>query len=359
MGAAPVDFIIQGIREGITDNTQLAERAGISTDQMEVIYRRDKPIFDGLRKIIAKEKKKRLSQMSEGNNQTSKKNDLQLAEDNPFPPNYTDSTKTKLRSDQRPEFDFWNMFELGETSLDKICTCFLQLNPDKTKVANVSRDMFFMLQKGKVSLDTCLDSLLQLNPNKTKAINALNIISMPWLPENNWKSSILQRKDPAGNIFLHLQRSISFELKEAIQVVLKEIHRKEGKISLEQTPPAPQYRPSYDISDNCPYKDENETYAYIWQILKDHREGGGISKDILKSEAMAATGKSAAEIDEAIDVVTSRKDAQGEGCDERALTGRGYWVEENSGQLVIKFPMSIDDPPDGEGQSNYYRNNLT
>jgi len=332
MGATPVDFIIQGIREGVTDNTQLAERAGISADKMKMIYRKDKKTFDGLKKLIAKEKKNCSSKMSEGNkNGPSEKNELRLADKNPFHAKYTDNTKTKLSPDQLPEYDLWNMLETGEARLNNLLMSFHQICLDKTRIK--------------------LDSI------RAVAINALNIISMPWLPENNWKSSILRRKDPAGNIFLHLQRSISFELKEAIQVVLKEINRKEGKISLEQKSSAtqpPQPRPYYEISAECPYKDINETYAVIWQILKDNQEG--ISREALKDKAIEITGKSSEEIDEAIVVVTSRKNIHGEGCDERALPGHGYWVEECfDGQLKIRFPVPIDD----EGQEGETGKSIT
>ena len=313
MGATSIDFFIQGIREGITDIIQLAERAGISTDEAKVIYRRDKKTLDGLKRITAKENKKCSSQISGINNQTSRKNELQLAKENPFPAKYTDSTKTKLCSDQLPEHDLYNMFEQGETSLDKILTCYLQFNP-----------------------------------NKTRAINALNIISMPWLPENNWKSSVLQRKDSAGNIVLHLQRSISFEMKEAIQAALKEMSRPEAKKTIEPTPlapPATQLPKYYPISDECPYKygkNKNQTYAVICQILMNNKDG--ISQELLKKKATEITHASPNTIDAAITVVTSRRNRDGIGRDFRALPGSGYWVERSQfGRLILHLPEQEED----------------
>jgi len=191
------------------------------------------------------------------------------------------------------------------------------------------------------------------NANIATLLKALDDISMPWRPVNNWKSLVLQRKDSDGNIILSLQKSIPYDLMGAVLVALFEINRKERKIlGLDQTPPAPQPpqpRPYYEISDNCPYKDENETYALIWQILINNPEG--ISREALKDKAIEITGKPAPEIDEAIDVVISRKDSLGKECDERALTGRGYWVEEDPyGQLIIRFP--VFHPPGDKDQED-------
>jgi len=165
--------------------------------------------------------------------------------------------------------------------------------------------------------------LQQLVPNRAIFNKALDDISMPWRSINNWTSLVLQRTDSDGNIILSLQDSIPYDLMGAVLVAITEMNRPEGNKSLEPTSPAIRPPQPYRISDECPYKNKNSSYAVIWQILYEHPDG--IDRRTLQTKAMDVTGKKKKTVSDYVPYVISPKDPEGKGRHKRAKPG--YWVE--------------------------------
>ena len=201
------------------------------------------------------------------------------------------------------------------------------------------------------------DALVKMPDTLAKISDALDTVSMPWLPGNNWKSMVLRKKDPFGKTVLHLLQLDPLDLKEDIEAILvavTEMNRPKGRKSPEPTTPAtPAIQPPqhYPISPECPYRKNNQTYAAIWQILKNNRDG--ILPELLKTKAMEITGEAPGIIDEAIFVVTSRRNPDGQGRDPRALPGPGYWVERSKcGKLTLRLPNLPEEWTDTDSDDN-------
>lgn len=222
---------------------------------------------------------------------------------------------------------------------------------------------------GNLMEHCCLD----LGWGEAKFFHALRVISTPQHPKNNWRTMILPTINSDGEIILHLQQSISPELKKALQGVFKEIKHplasyfpekatkvkshgeewrrkinfKKGKISLEQKPPVTP-PPQPDQTPECSAEDKSQIYAAIRQILEDNPNDLLYNKELLKNEVMKITRKSPENIDKAFAEIIRSQDSLGEGQDEGALPD--YWVVEDPfGQLIIRFPVR---PPKEEDQTD-------
>jgi len=292
---------LQGIAAGMTDPKDLAEWSRVSVDEAKQFYQQNRGHIDNLIKTVAKIKTNKAKCPSLINHGKNIKTRILFSDKNPFA-RYKDKAKTILTDKQLPEYHGLEMMRNGETSIGNLVKCCLRFEPDKTK-----------------------------------ALNALDIVCIPWLSSNNWRTMALPTINQAGETTLCLQDSIPYDLMGAILVAKKEINRLEEKKSLEPTTATPAIRPPqrYPISPECPYRDKNQTCAAVWQILKDNRDG--ISPERLKKTAIEITGEAPDKIDEAVSVVTSRRNPDGQGRDPRALPG--YWVERSEcGKLIIRFP---------------------
>lgn len=212
-------------------------------------------------------------------------------------------------------------------------------------------ELIEMIVGGQTNLGCLMDyCCLSLKWERATFLHTLYIIATPWHRKNNWRSMILFKTNRTGEITLHLQQIFPLELIKSIQSALCEINRQEETNSLQQnTTIIPPLQPRhYPISDECPYKygkNKNQTYAVVWQILMNNKDG--ISLELLKKKVTEITRAAPDMIDEAISVVISRRNRDGRGRDPRALSGSGYWVERSQfGKLILHLPEQGEDSDD-------------
>ena len=204
MGAALNDRITLELLEEISANPDfsipdLMRRFGVSKDKAQKTWARIKNVSGTLHQKIVQDTQKNAGII-----------DRKPIRSNPFPRD-------------TPEHANWDQLERGDVLIGEIyvmsyCRCF----SDKAE--------------GSHALDGMPDALAILS-------DALDTVSMPWMPGNDWKSMVLRKKDPCGKTVLHLLQLDPLELKEDIETILaalKEINRPEEKKKPEPTPPATQ-----------------------------------------------------------------------------------------------------------------------
>lgn len=307
MGATLNDRITLELMEEIAANpnfsiSDLMQRYNISKDKARKLWGRIARVGRKLHYKIVPDPQKNASSIEK-----------KVVKPNPYTPN-------------TPEWSNRNQLEQGDVTIEEIFVrSYLLCSPDKIEKS---------------------DALVKMPDTLAKISDALDTVSMPWLPGNNWKSMVLRKKDPCGKTVLHLLQLDPFELKEDIETILfaiNEINCPEETKKPEPIPPVIKHRPllrrNFIISDQCPYKNKNKTYAVIWQILKKFHFSHGIRPEFLKKQAMKITGKSSKTIDKAIAVVISPRNSNEKGRDKRAL--RGYWVERSeNGRLILHLPVN-------------------